>query len=100
DVQQAPIMPANDLIPNPSVESASTSPTGVPTGWLKGGAGANTRVLTYPVAGFDGAKAVKTEITSYTGGDAKWYFAPLNASGGQQYTYSDYFTSNVPSTVT
>ncbi len=96
----APLLtPAANLIANPSVESASSVP-GVPVGWLKGGSGANTRLLTYPVAGFDGAKAIRTEITGYTNGDAKWYFQPVAVTGGQSYTFSDAYTSNVESSLT
>ncbi|HVS79992.1 MAG TPA: polysaccharide deacetylase family protein [Candidatus Paceibacterota bacterium] len=91
--------PTSNLILNGSMETASTSPSSVPLGWYKGGYGSNTRTLTYPVAGIDGAKALRTEVTAYTSGDAKWFFEPVPVSGGQHYTLSDMYRSNIPSTV-
>ncbi|GEM_PF-597081 len=95
---------AVNMIANPSLEVASTTKTGtlngLPTSWYKGGYGTNNRVLTYPVAGFDGAKAVKVDITTYTAGDAKWFFERVPAVAGEQYTFSDYYTSTAPSWVT
>lgn len=87
-----------NVVPNPSVETQGG--VGLPASWLKGGSGTNTRVLTYPVTGYDGQRGVKTEITSYTNGDAKWYFNYVPASSGQQYIFSDFYISNTTSYVT
>lgn len=84
-----------NLIANPTLEAGTT----LPTGWIKGGYGTNTRTLTYPVAGDGGGKAVKTEITAYTSGDAKWVFTAVNVSGGT-YRYEDRYQSNRTSIVT
>src|SRR6185436_13701997 len=88
-----------NLILNPSVETASSNPA-LPQYWQKGGTGNNTRVLTYPVTGQDGLKAVKTEITSYTDGDAKWYFQNVPVTPGETYMFSDIYTSTTTSHVT
>ena len=86
----------DNLISNPSVEEGTT----MPVNWLKGGWGANTRVLSYPVAGNNSAKAIKTEITQYTSGDAKWYFQYVPVISGKKYIYTDNFSSNQQSFVT
>jgi peptidoglycan/xylan/chitin deacetylase (PgdA/CDA1 family) len=86
-----------NLISNPDLETTSSS--GLPAGWLKGGYGTNTRTLT-TVAGFQSAKAVRTQITSYTSGDAKWYFNPVSVSGGATLEFRNVFRSNTTSYVT
>ena len=100
DVPPTPPVTQVNFIPNPSVETASPSNSGLPTSWAKGGWGTNTRTLTYPVAGVDGNRAVKTEITSRTSGDAKWYFASIPVKGGQRYEFSDQFKASTESTIT
>ncbi len=72
----------------------------MPTGWAQGGWGTNNRVLTYPVAGQDGAKALSVTITTFTDGDAKWYFNPITVSASSTYTYSDFYKSDVGTTLT
>jgi peptidoglycan/xylan/chitin deacetylase (PgdA/CDA1 family) len=90
--------PPTNVVTNPSVETAA-SPT-MPVGWVKGGWGTNTRTLTYPVAGHSGTRAMRAEITSYTSGDAKWYFNSVTALAGESYTFSTYYRSNRASSVT
>ena len=90
---------SDNLIANPSLEIVNQNIPTLPQGWLKGGFCTNSRVLTYPVAGYDGVSAAKAEITSYTSGDAKWYFQPVTVIGGRSYTFSDYYTSDVSSSV-
>lgn len=99
DIAAVPPITTPNLIPNNSVESVSAIPS-IPAFWQKGGSGTNTRVLTYPVAGYDGTKAVKSEITAYTNGDAKWYFANIPATSGDQYLFSDFYMANTMSYVT
>ncbi len=84
-----------NLIQNPSVETAGSN--GSPASWLKGGYGANTRSLTYPVAGYNSAKAIQVKITSYTSGDAKWYFADVPVTSGHAYQFSDAYTATAES---
>ena len=87
-----------NLIPNASLETADA--TGGPLGWLKGNWGTNTTVFTYPVAGQEGAKAAKIDVTAYTSGDAKWYFAPKAVTPGTTHAYSHYYQSTAPTTIT
>ena len=93
-----PPQPPSNLISNPSLETASSNPN-LPLGWSKGGWGTNTRIFTYPVAAQDGASAAKVEMTSYTNGDAKWYFNNIPVTPGQTYTFSNWYQSNIPSYV-
>jgi peptidoglycan/xylan/chitin deacetylase (PgdA/CDA1 family) len=83
-----PVTPAN-LIANPSVETAG------PAGWGDGSWGNNTHTNTYENTGRTGAKSLKTTITAYTDGDAKWYFTPVNVTAGQTYAYSNWYKSSV-----
>lgn len=86
-----------NLVSNPDMELAGSS--GMPLEWKKGGYGANTRVLSYPMTGIDNSKAVITKITDYTSGDAKWHFTPISVTAGN-YTYSDSYRSNIQSVLT
>jgi peptidoglycan/xylan/chitin deacetylase (PgdA/CDA1 family) len=83
-----------NLIPNPGFESSTT-----PTGWLKGGYGANTRALSFPVTGDGGGQAARVNISAYTSGDAKWYPSYIPIKAGHRYQFSDSYKSNVPSIV-
>lgn len=88
-----------NLIANPGVEATGTS-SGVPQGWAKGGYGTNTRVLSYPVPGYTGTKAIQVKISAYTNGDAKWYFTDVPVTAGHTYQFSDYYTSGIQSLLT
>src|SRR3989344_1131482 len=64
---------ATNLIANPSLEIQSGV---LPLSWQSSSWGTNNAVFTYPVAGPGGTsdKAARVALTSYTTGDAKWYF--------------------------
>lgn len=91
----APITEGN-LINNPSAEIENVS-QGVPHDWLKGGYGVNNAIFTYPVAGFDGDKAMRLEVNTYSDGNAKWYFNPVFVTAEESYDFSNYYTANVVS---
>ncbi len=87
-----------NLIGNPSLESADSN--GMPSGWFKGGYGTNTRTLSYPATpAEDGSRAASVSITSYTSGDAKWYFNYVPVTAGNTYQFSDWSFGNVSSQV-
>jgi peptidoglycan/xylan/chitin deacetylase (PgdA/CDA1 family) len=88
---------APNIVPNSSLELASSA--SVPTNWSKGGYGVNNRVFSYPVTGYNSAKAIKVENTSYTSGDSKWYFSDVPVISGHTYKFSDYYISNISSIV-
>jgi glucose/arabinose dehydrogenase len=92
DITPPPPPPSSsNLIANGSFETAGTG--GNPGNWTQGGWGANTPVFTYPSVGADGNKSAKVEITSYTSGDAKWYFADVPVTAGASYTFTDIYKS-------
>lgn len=82
-----PVTPTN-LIANPSVE-ANTE------GWSIGGWGNNASTSTHENTGHNSNRSLKTTVTSYTDGDAKWFFAPVNVTPGTTYNYSNWYKSNV-----
>jgi peptidoglycan/xylan/chitin deacetylase (PgdA/CDA1 family) len=85
-----------NLVANPSFELQNG---GLPQNWSKGFFGKNKAVFTYPVAGYNSAKAAKVELTQYTSGDAKWYFKQIPVTAGQIYSFSDNYLSNIPSSI-
>jgi peptidoglycan/xylan/chitin deacetylase (PgdA/CDA1 family) len=96
-VQQSSTLGPN-LIANPSVETAGSN--GLPASWLRGGYGTNTRTFTYPATpAQDGSKAAQVAITSYSSGDAKWYFNNVSVTPGQTYQFSDWSFGTVPSEI-
>lgn len=89
-----------NLITNPSVETADTTGA-APLGWNKGGWGTNTSTLSYKTTeGNVGAKSLYINTTSYTSGDAKWYFSGVSVKPGQKYTYTEAYKSNVATDIT
>jgi peptidoglycan/xylan/chitin deacetylase (PgdA/CDA1 family) len=89
----------DNLIPNPSMELPSGGNTDTPESWSKGGWGTNTATLTYDTSGHTGSRSAKVQITSYTDGDAKWYFTPQEVTAGTKYNYSDYYKSTTTSSL-
>lgn len=89
---------AINLVPNPSLENATT--TSLPQSWNKGRWGTNAAIFTYPVTGYNNTRAAKVELTQRTSGDAKWYFQEVAISPNTKYTFSDYYISDVTSHIT
>ncbi len=85
-----------NLIANGDLEVGSANN---PTAWAQGGWGTNARAFTYPVAGETG-DAARVEITSYTSGDAKWFFNDVTVVSGTDYTFSETYKANVASGLT
>ncbi len=83
-----------DGVPNASLEQAHEG-TEAPAGWQTGNWGKNSAVFTYPNTGHTGRRSVKTQISAYSDGDAKWYFDPQPVTGGQHYRFSDWYRANV-----
>ncbi len=88
-----------NLISNNSVETVSPSNSQLPQGWNTGRWGANNTTFSYPNSGHSGDRSLAIQMTSYTNGDAKWYFNPVNVSSGSTYTYSEYYMSNIKTDV-
>lgn len=88
---------AGNLVQNPSFETVGA--TTDPAQWSRGGWGTNNRTYTYPVTGFDGLKAARVAITSFTNGDAKWYFTDVPVTAGQTYVVSHRYKSDAATEV-
>lgn len=93
-VRVAPANPeAVNILTNPSLEN--TGSDNMPTSWLKGGWGTNSRTFTYTNSGFNSAHGARVDISNYVNGDAKWYFADVQVTGGKTYTLHNSYKSNV-----
>lgn len=88
---------AGNLIANPSLEIQSGT---TPQDWFTGRWGTNAAAFTYPTTGQSGARAARIQITSYTSGDAKWYFKEVAVQPNTTYTFSDFYKSNVTTHIT
>ena len=84
--------PSGNIVPNPSVETASG---GRPTGWSTNVWGTNNGTFSYLNTGHTGRHSLRTQITAYTNGGATWLHTPKSVSGGRHYLYSDWYQSNV-----
>lgn len=89
-------VPGN-VVPNPSLEEAGSG--GDPLSWRRGRYGSNTAVFTYPSPAHAGSTGAKVELTAHSSGDAKWYFEHVDASPGEEYAFSGYYRSDVPTHV-
>jgi len=88
---------ASNLVYNPSLEEANGTQ---PNRWIAGKWGTNTTTFKYPTTGFDGSKSANVTVTGYASGDAKWYFEDVPVVPGKQYTFSEYYKSNVVTNIT
>ncbi|HUD05327.1 MAG TPA: Ig-like domain-containing protein [Candidatus Saccharimonadales bacterium] len=89
-----------NLITNPGVETPSPTNANLPSGWLQGNWGANSAVFSYDsAAAHSGNYGVEVQMNSYTNGDAKWYFTPVNVTAGSTYNYTDFYKSSVATDV-
>ncbi len=82
-------------VPNASMEQVSDANAKQPLAWQSGNWGTNTVAYSYATTGYDGTRSLKTTVSRYTDGDAKWYFKPVTVSPGTQYVYADYYKSGV-----
>ncbi len=95
-----PTPDGSNLVPNPSLETPSATNPGLPDGgWQTEKARTNTVKFTYLTSGHSGSRALKTEITQYTSGDAYWTFPQQAVTGGKLYEFSDWYQSNVDTEV-
>lgn len=97
-MSEKPASPVN-IIANPSVETPSSTNAAVPSGWTSGSWGNSTAQFEYLNTGHTGGHSVKTTVSNYVDGDAKWYFTPVHLVAGNDYRFSDYYQSNTSSRV-
>lgn len=72
----------------------------IPSGWTGVVTGQNSAVFSYPVAGVSSGKAIKTEVSSYVSGDARWQPDPMTVVNGEVYNFTDQYQASVPTKVT
>jgi peptidoglycan/xylan/chitin deacetylase (PgdA/CDA1 family) len=90
---------APNLIANNSVETTNPANSQLPQSWNTGRWGTNTTTFSYLNNGHNSSHSVAVQMTSYSSGDAKWYFNPVSVTPGSTYTYSDYYMSSAKSDV-
>lgn len=90
------IDPNAQPIPNPSLETVSAIDTSKPASWSNSKWGTNTVKFEYLNKGHTGSRSAKVTVSSYTDGDAKWYFDPITTlTPGKQYRFSAWYKGNV-----
>jgi peptidoglycan/xylan/chitin deacetylase (PgdA/CDA1 family) len=90
---QAAAVTSPNLVPNGSAETATN---GVPDGWLTGNWGTNNATFSYANGGHSSSHSLMVVMKSYTDGDAKWYFTPINVTAGSTYNLSEWYHGTVP----
>lgn len=88
-----------NLIANPSLETADPNNVNAPNKWMSNAWGTNTPTFSYVNEGHTGSRSAKTEVTSFTDGDAKWYFESVAVIPNTNYTFKNYYRSNVATNV-
>lgn len=89
-----------NLIANPLLKTPSPTNASSPADWQIGNWGTNKFTSSYLNSGpASDPYSVELKMTSYTSGDAKWYFNPVSVSAGTEYTFSDYYQSTTSSSV-
>ena len=89
-----------NLVVNGDLEITNGS---LPLAWSSdGGWGTYTHTLSYPVQGPNGPadKAAQVSVTSFTDGDAYWYFDEVQINPGFRYAFEDDYRSAVLTDIT
>lgn len=90
---------ATNTVPNASVETADPVNNTRPDNWITNTWGTNTVAFSYVSGGHTDSRAIKTDVTAYTSGDAKWYYTPQAVTGNQTLRVQDWYKSSVESRV-
>ncbi|MDD2870820.1 MAG: polysaccharide deacetylase family protein [Candidatus Gracilibacteria bacterium] len=85
----------DNIIPNPSLETVSTSNSSLPQSWNSTKIGESDAQFTYLDSGFTGNKSLQVKITSNSGGIAFYYFDKQAVEAGVDYDFSMYYKSDV-----
>lgn len=92
---------SSNLIENPSAEVGTASTSALPSGWHTNSWGSNNSTFSYVQdSGATGNRSLKVETTSYSGGDAKWYFSPISIKPSTECAFTNSYKSNVSTNVT
>lgn len=71
----------------------------MPDNWFTGNWGLNTALFSYTMSGLNNTPAAKVEMSSWTDGDAKWYFADLPVMPDLVYSFTDQYQSDTTTRV-
>jgi|GEM_PF-6816502 len=91
DIDQTSLGRIENLVANSNM--ADWLGTGSPTLWNPGQWGTNNATFSYN-------QNARVDITSYTSGDAKWWFPEVSVKPGEIYTFADSYRSNVTTFIT
>jgi hypothetical protein len=84
---------ATNLINNPSAETIGDD--GMPVGWHGDVWGENDAWHSVSNRAKSGRRSLLVEVESYTWGDAKWYFDPVDVQPNAEYTFTDWYRSDI-----
>jgi hypothetical protein len=84
---------ATNLINNPSAEKIG--PDGMPVGWHGDVWGENDSWHSVSNRPKSGRRSLLVEVQSYSSGDGKWYFDPVDVQPNAEYTYTDWYRSDI-----
>jgi peptidoglycan/xylan/chitin deacetylase (PgdA/CDA1 family) len=88
-----------NLVSNGDFETANTTDPLQPAGWFQDNWGTNTPTFSYLNEGHGGTHAVRTTLTNYQDGDAKWIFNAVPVTAGTSYDYTDWYRANAVTNV-
>jgi peptidoglycan-N-acetylglucosamine deacetylase len=78
------------------METPTPGNASLPQSWAQGGWGTNSRSFSYPTGGaHSGDRYARVALSSYTSGDAKWWFPHVNVQPNTSYTFRDFYRSTV-----
>jgi peptidoglycan/xylan/chitin deacetylase (PgdA/CDA1 family) len=83
-------------VTNGTLEQASDLDLSRPAGWRSERWGTNTASFVYDTDAHGGSRSVRVTVSSYSSGDAKWYFEPVALTPGNTYVYRDFYKSTAP----
>lgn len=97
DLRSTPGSGATSNVPNGNLEEETNE---VVTGWFSSSWGENNAIFEYlHTGGYNSDHAVKTTVTSYVSGDAKWVHTPVQLTPGVNYRVTNHYKSDVDSRI-
>lgn len=84
-----------NIVPNPSIETASTSNSALPQFWTKENfGGKNTATFSYLKTGYAGTRSLQVKTNSNRNVDVYYRFEPQAVVSGAEYEFSVYYKSD------
>lgn len=88
---------SGNQIPNASLGTQESIKR--PANWTAEAWGSNTILFHYLTAGHAGNHSLTVEVKKYSSGDGKWYFTPQPIKPITRYSFTDYYKSNVETSI-